>query len=248
MYRPLDHFKIITLLSLTFCPYSFYIFDNVFFLIFLIYFFLALLSRVIYKYKSIFFNFFFLFYLWVYKFVKLLIEENIGQLFLRLLFVLFHIFLLIFLSNYFGMIPFSLTITSHLIVTFYIALSVFFGINYFLIKYKKLSLFELFLPNGTPLVISPFLILIELISYIARVFSLSIRLFANMMAGHTLLAILSIFFIKILVSGSFFTFLSLMPGIVIFLVMILESCISFLQAYVFLMLICIYINDVFHLH
>ena len=94
----------------------------------------------------------------------------------------------------------------------------------------------------------PFLIIIELISYIARVFSLAIRLFANMMSGHTLLKILAGFSWSILNSGDFFLIFSLLPTVVIIAVSFLEVAIAFLQAYVFVILLCIYINDVLHLH
>jgi ATP synthase subunit 6 len=89
------------------------------------------------------------------------------------------------------MIPYSFTVTSHLATTFYLALSAFIGINITAIKKNNLAIFNLFLPKGVPSFIIPFLILIELISYFARVFSLAIRLFANMMSGHTLLKILA---------------------------------------------------------
>jgi len=93
-------------------------------------------------------------------------------------------------ANLIGMIPFTFTITSHIIVTFCLSFCLFVGINIRSVIDKQVSFFALFLPSGAPLLIAPFLVLIELISYIARVFSLAIRLFANMMAGHSLLKIL----------------------------------------------------------
>jgi ATP synthase subunit 6 len=89
------------------------------------------------------------------------------------------------------MIPYSFTITSHLAITFYLSLSAFIGINIIAIKKNNIAVFNLFLPKGVPIFIIPALVLIELVSYIARVFSLAIRLFANMMSGHTLLKILA---------------------------------------------------------
>jgi len=91
------------------------------------------------------------------------------------------------------MVPYTFTLTSHLFFTFTLALSVFIGINIIGVRKLKLHFFQLFFPSGVPLVMGPFLIVIELISYIARVFSLAIRLFANIMSGHTLLKILSLF-------------------------------------------------------
>ena len=97
------------------------------------------------------------------------------------------------------MIPFTFTVTSHIIVTFCLSFCLFVGINIRSLLDKKLSFFALFLPSGAPLLIAPFLVVIELISYIARVFSLAIRLFANMMSGHSLLKILTNFTLQFLV-------------------------------------------------
>jgi F-type H+-transporting ATPase subunit a len=91
------------------------------------------------------------------------------------------------------MVPYTFTITSHLLFTFSLSLSIFVGINIIGIKKLKMQFFQLFFPTGVPLIMGPFLIIIELISYFARVFSLAIRLFANIMSGHTLLKILSLF-------------------------------------------------------
>ena len=102
----------------------------------------------------------------------------------------YFLFLFIFLSNILGMVPFSITITSHLILTLSYALSFFIGINIIGVLYQKEKWFKLFLPEGVPLFIVPALFLIELVSYFARVISLAVRLFANMLSGHILLKIL----------------------------------------------------------
>ena len=104
---------------------------------------------------------------------------------------MFTTFLIIFTCNLLGMIPYSFTVTSHLIVTFAMALAIFIGINIIgILKHKKHFL-SLFFPPGTPLALALLLVIIECVSYVFRVFSLSIRLFANLMSGHTLLKILS---------------------------------------------------------
>lgn len=153
-------------------------------------------------------------------------------------------FLFILLSNFFGLIPYTFTLTSHLSITFFLALSFFIGINIFGILMHGLEYFNLFLPSSSPLLINPLLILVEIISYFARVFSLSIRLFANMMAGHALL--------KILASFSFLFFNYGTPGLMsigfvvallILIIIGLEFLIAFLQAYVFFMLMVVYLND-----
>jgi len=150
------------------------------------------------------------------------------------------------------MVPFSITITSHLILTFSYALSFFIGINIIGIRYQKEKWFKLFLPDGVPLFIVPALFLIELISYFARVVSLSVRLFANMLSGHILLKILIGFVWSIgnAVSAIAVTwiFLSFFPLLVVFAVTFLEIVIAFLQAYVFFVLLSIYLNDVINLH
>lgn len=122
-----------------------------------------------------------------------LISENLGSSDMVYFIYIYLIMLFILLSNFIGLIPFAFTITSHLAVTFVIAYISFFGLNLIGIIMHGFEFFSLFLPSGAPLLIAPFLVLIEIISYIARVFSLSIRLFANMMSGHTLLKILSSF-------------------------------------------------------
>jgi len=164
----------------------------------------------------------------------------------------YFLFLFIFLCNILGMIPFSITITSHLILTLSYALSYFIGINITGILYQQEKWFGLFLPSGVPLFIIPVLFLIELVSYIARVISLSVRLFANMLSGHILLKILIGFVWSIgsLVSSisPIWSGLAILPLLVVFCVTFLEVVIAFLQAYVFFVLLNIYLNDVINLH
>ncbi len=152
-------------------------------------------------------------------------------------------FFLILFSNIFGLLPFSFTITSHLIFTFSLSLSLLIGITLLGFYMQGISFLKLLVPGGAPIFLLPLLVPIEFISYIARCFSLAIRLFANMMSGHTLLNILSGFILKISKSG--FLFLSLAPLFVVMAVFVLELGIAFLQAYVFLVLVCIYLKDAF---
>jgi ATP synthase subunit 6 len=157
--------------------------------------------------------------------------------------ILKSFFFLILFSNIFGLIPFSFTITSHLIYTFAFSLSILVGITILGFYIQGFSFLKLLVPGGAPVFLLPLLIPIEFISYIARCFSLAIRLFANMMSGHTLLNILSSFVIKINNNG--FILLSLAPLFVVIAVFLLEVGIAFLQAYVFLVLVCIYLKDAF---
>ena len=167
-----------------------------------------------------------------------------GQAFLPLI---YSVFLFILLSNVIGLIPFSFTVTSHISTTFSLSCSLFLGLTLFGLILQKFHFFYLFLPSGVPALLLPFLVIIEVISYLARVFSLAIRLFANMMSGHTLLNILSTFIFQLFSSYSFLIkFLSLFPFFLVFVICILEIGISILQAYVFAVLLCIYLNDMYN--
>jgi F-type H+-transporting ATPase subunit a len=147
------------------------------------------------------------------------------------------------LSNLIGLLPYGFTITGHIIVTFQIAFSIFFGITLINIFNNQLSFFNLFLPSGVPKLLIPFLALIEVTSYIIRPFSLSVRLFANMLAGHTLLNILSSFVFNVFKK---YVLVSLLPILFIVFVIILEFCIAIVQAYIFSILICIYFGDIYN--
>jgi ATP synthase subunit 6 len=146
------------------------------------------------------------------------------------------------------LIPYSITVTSHLIITLYFSLSFFIGTNIISILYHKEKYFELFLPEGIPVAIIPALIILEYISYISKIFSLAIRLFANMMSGHILLKILIGFSWTLFTNGLLGGFLSIIPFGVVFLVIGLEFVIAFLQAYVFTILLIIYLNDAINIH
>jgi F-type H+-transporting ATPase subunit a len=126
----------------------------------------------------------------LYQLVRGLVKENLYIRKHQYFTVLFYLFFTLLLANLVGMIPYSFTITSSFIVTFFLAATHFVAINHVAVVKHQWQTNDLFLPSGAPLLIAPFLIFIEAVSYIARVFSLSIRLFANMMSGHALLKIL----------------------------------------------------------
>ena len=162
--------------------------------------------------------------------------------------MLFSIFSFIFFCNLLGMIPYSFTVTSHIVITLGLATLAFLSINIVGIKTHGVHLLSLFLPPGAPLALAPLLVMIELVSYSFRVVSLALRLFANMMSGHCLLKILAGFAWTMLAAGGVLTILHLLPLIVIFAIVGLELSIAFLQAYVFTVLLCIYLNDAISLH
>jgi len=180
----------------------------------------------------------------LYIFIINVISQQAGRKGLRYFPIFFVIFFLVFFSSLIGLLPFSFAPTSHLVFTFSLAFTC--NIAFIIIGFKEngLGFLRLFSPKGSPAFLLPVIILIEFLSYSLRTFSLSIRLFANIMAGHTLLHILASFvtaFIKAeLLVAAFFPFL-LILGIVI-----LEIGIAAIQAYVFLILLSIYLNDSFH--
>ena len=160
-----------------------------------------------------------------------------------------YIFLTILLLNTLGLIPFCFTTTSSIIVTFSISLGCFVNIIFTGIKLHKFKFFNLFLPSGAPFAIIPFLIIIEFISFNARIFSLAIRLFANMMSGHILLKIIAIAILKLFIILFPLSIIYLLiPITLVNIIILLEFSIAFLQAYVFVTLLCIYFNESINLH
>ena len=179
-----------------------------------------------------------------YEFIVEMISDNIGKEGIKYLPFILSIFLFILIGNLFGMLPFSFTWTSHIIVTFSIAFFIFIFVTVLAIfKHGIIKFLSFFAPSGVPKLMLVLLIPIEIISYLSRPISLSVRLFANMMAGHTLLKVIGSF-VFVLGVNSY-----LIGGILplAFLVALtgLEIVIAFLQAYVFAILTCLYINDAY---
>nr|YP_009317505.1 ATP synthase F0 subunit 6 [Gelidium galapagense]AOX48957.1 ATP synthase F0 subunit 6 [Gelidium galapagense] len=183
-----------------------------------------------------------------YKVTANMLHENLGvkgELYFPFVFSL-HLFLLF--CNLIGMVPYSFTVTSHIIFTFSLALSIFIGVNIIGIQTHGINFFSLFLPRGVPLIIVPLIITIELLSYTVKVFTLSIRLFANMTSGHTLLKIIAGFAWTMLSTGGLLAIFHVIPLGLLVALTGLELAIAALQAYVFTLLTCIYLNDVLDLH
>jgi ATP synthase subunit 6 len=184
----------------------------------------------------------------LYKFILSIVTDQIGNEGKKYFTLLTSIFLFILLSNFLGMIPYTLTVTSHPIITLGFALSLFIGITTIGLLKHGLHFFHLFVPSGVPVALLPVIVVIEVISYLTRPLSLGVRLFANMFAGHTLLNIISLFTWNILIYGGIFGILGLIPVALIMALISLEFVICFLQAYVFTVLVASYLNDVIHLH
>lgn len=184
----------------------------------------------------------------IYDFVLNIVIENVGNRGLRYFPFIFTLFLIILSCNLLGMIPYSFTVTSHIIITFCLSSAVFIGVTLIGLMTHKLHFFTLFLPSGSPLALAPLLLPIEIVSYISRIFSLAIRLFANLMSGHSLLKILAGFGWTMFSIGGIFYLLQFLPVVAVVLITGLEIAIAFLQAYVFTVLTCVYLNESIHLH
>jgi len=162
--------------------------------------------------------------------------------------IVYSLFMFIIFANLLGNVPFTYTITTSAIASIGLSFTVFLGITIVAISTHKIKFFAYFVPSGTPLAIVPLLVLIELISYVARAFSLGVRLFSNMFAGHALLAILSGFLYAGLTSGILMFFVTTLPIVLFVALVVLEVAVSFIQAYVFTILTCSYLKDAIYLH
>jgi F-type H+-transporting ATPase subunit a len=181
-----------------------------------------------------------------YEFIANMLRENVGKEGRKYLPFMFTLFMFILFGNVLGMIPYSFTFTSHIIVTFALAAVVFIGVTIIGFVKHGLGFLKLFVPSGVPAFLLPLLVVIEIISYLTRPISLSVRLFANMLAGHTMLHLFGTFVVGLGVWG--FVVGGIPPLAFIVALTGLEIGIAFLQAYVFVILSCIYLNDAVNLH
>lgn len=178
----------------------------------------------------------------LYEFVNSMVGDNLGHEGRRYFPLVFSIFMIVLMGNLLGMVPYSFTYTSHIIVTITLALGVFVLATAIGFIRHGLHFFSLFLPKGLPLALAPLIVVIEVISYLSRPISLSVRLFANMVAGHTMLKVFAGFSVGM---GVIFGVLPLVVNVAL---IGLEIMIAFIQAYVFAILTCIYLKDAIELH
>jgi ATP synthase subunit 6 len=184
-----------------------------------------------------------------YNFIAVQISDNLMSNKAKELFpVIFTVFFLVLSLNLIGLVPYSFTLTSHLAVTLCFSLSLFIGVNILAFKYHGVRFFSLFLPAGTSAVLALLLVPIELISYIFRPISLATRLFANMMAGHTLLKVIAGFGYTLMSNTGVLFLFHYVPLIVLIPLFGLEIAVAFIQSFVFMILLCIYLYDSIHLH
>lgn len=185
----------------------------------------------------------------IFKLVTCIIINNIdlknGQRFFP---IICCVFLFVLFSNVIGLIPYSFTVTSHIIVTFGLAIYLFLAIVYITVRQHGVHFFELFLPGGTPVLLAFVLVPVEVISYVFKPISLSIRLFANMMAGHTLLKVISWFAFALMNYGGVLFLLHMVPLVLLVPLFALEFAVALIQALVFSILISIYLNEAVKLH
>jgi len=184
----------------------------------------------------------------IYSTVYALLNDNVGYAGKSFFPYVFTLFTFVLISNIIGLVPYSFTVTSHLIVTFALAFMTFVGINLICIREHGINILSLFLPPGSSMVLALLLVPIELVSYIFRPISLSVRLFANMMAGHTLLKVIAGFAWTMMLAGGFIGLFHIAPLVILVVLMLLELGVAAIQAYVFTILTCIYLNDAIYLH
>jgi F-type H+-transporting ATPase subunit a len=177
-----------------------------------------------------------------YNFIAKMISDTAGSNAKPYFPFIFSLFMFVLFCNMLGMLPYSFTVTSHIIVTLLLAIFIFIAVTIIGFLKHGFGYLKLFVPSGVPAILLPLITVIEIISYLSRPVSLSVRLFANMMAGHTMLKVFGGFVISLGVLGGWLPlgFSVALTG--------LEILVAFLQAYVFAILTCIYLNDALNLH
>ena len=177
-----------------------------------------------------------------YSFVAKMISDTAGTKAKPFFPFIFSLFMFVLICNMVGMLPYSFTVTSHIIVTLVMALFIFVAVTIIGFLKHGFKYLSIFVPSGVPAVLLPLITIIEIISYLSRPVSLSVRLFANMMAGHTMLKVFGGFVVSLGILGGWLPlgFSVALTG--------LEILVAFLQAYVFAILTCIYLNDALNLH
>jgi F-type H+-transporting ATPase subunit a len=181
-----------------------------------------------------------------YEFVADTVRNNTGTEGMRFFPLVFSLFMFILVANLMGLIPFGFTITSHIIITVTLSLLVFFTVVIYGLYKNGVRFFKIFVPSGIPLAILPLVSAIEVMSFLSRPVSHSVRLFANMLAGHITLQVFAGFVIMIGALGVAGWFGALLPLAMIVALSALELLVAVLQAYVFAILTCIYLNDAIH--
>lgn len=177
-----------------------------------------------------------------------IVRSQIGSSNEKYLPFIYSLFFFILISNLIGNVPYQYAVGTSVIVSLGLSITIFMGVTILGLAKHKLHFFSFFVPAGTPIFLVPMLVLIEFISYVARAFSLGVRLFANLVAGHSLLKILSGLLAKLFTSGIIVFIVTLVPFAIFVLLCGLEIAVSVIQAYVFCLLTCSYLKDAIDLH
>ena len=182
----------------------------------------------------------------IYASINSMVREQLGkEVYYPFIYTLFFFILT---ANLVGNVPYSFTITTSIMVSIGLSFTILIAVTILGFSIHKVSFFKYFVPSGTPLALVPLLVLIEMVSYLARAFSLGIRLFANVVAGHTLMKILATFLYQMFSAGFVMFIVTIIPFGLFLAIMGLELAVSFIQAYVFTILTCSYIKDSIELH
>lgn len=181
-----------------------------------------------------------------YEFIANMVRDNAGTEGMKFFPFVFTVFVFVLACNMLGMVPYSFTVTSHIIVTFALASVIITIVLVYGLMRNGLKFFKLFAPSGVPIVLLPLMIVIEVISFLSRPVSLSVRLFANMLAGHTMLKVFAGFVVSIGSIGGLVTLGAIVPLAMATALIGLEFLVAFLQAFIFAILTCIYLNDAIH--
>ena len=255
LLTPLEQFQIISLLPITFLSLDFS-FTNLLlinlltltFFVSIVYF---LSSDTNYLGNTSFFfvpNSWQIFLETLYDVVSQLLFDNINLEGEKYFPYISMIFIFILFSNLIGLIPYSFTVTSHMVVTFTLSFSIFIGVNIIGFKKHSVNMLSLIIPANSGFALALILVPIEFLSYIAKPISLGVRLFINLMAGHTLLKVLIGFAWSMLLLEDLLALMHLVPLFLLVILMGLELGVALIQAYVFTILTCIYLNDSINLH
>ncbi|KQZ26678.1 ATP synthase F0F1 subunit A [Mesorhizobium sp. Root552] len=181
-----------------------------------------------------------------YEFVGSMLKDSAGSQGMRFFPLVFSLFMFILTANLLGLFPYFFTITSHIIVTFALAIMVIGIVVFYGLAKHGLGFFKLFVPSGVPMVLLPLVVAIEAVSFLSRPVSLSVRLFANMLAGHITLKVFAGFVVSLSALGAVGVAGAILPLIMAVALTALELLVAALQAYVFAILTCMYLNDALH--
>ncbi|MCZ8041421.1 MAG: F0F1 ATP synthase subunit A [Beijerinckiaceae bacterium] len=182
----------------------------------------------------------------IYEFVASTVTGVMGKEGMRFFPLVFSLFMFVLCANMLGMIPGSFTVTSHIVVTAAFAFLVIGTVLVYGVVKHGSHFFGLFVPSGVPGWLLPFMVLIEAVSFVSRPISLSLRLFGNMLAGHIALKVFGGFVVALLAAGGAATIIAPLPLLLAVALTALEFLVAFLQAYVFAILTCVYLNDALH--